>query len=324
MAAVSDLLDAILTRVTTLATTMGNALQRQGFKPGGTAGQVPVKTDGEDFQWSWGEPGASFPDQTGNDGKFLTTNGTAVSWSSVDLSSKADLTGAAFSGAITALNLSGNNTGDQDLSGKADASHSHPASDITDSTALGRAILTAETASAARTELGAGTTGASLFQAESVAVANEVIGVKTAYCSSDLARSNTVTLVNDPVMVLALEANSVYEISGWLEFSNVVTTGYIYRLFFSNALDGLNGSNFVEIALNGGVFVAYSITSSTGIGATTTRTAISDKLVTKIKGSVRTLAACNLSVQWAQAALDAVNPTTRKAGSYLRVVKISP
>lgn len=39
-----------------LARTAGDALQLRGFKPGGTPGQVPVKTGEEDFQWEWQTP----------------------------------------------------------------------------------------------------------------------------------------------------------------------------------------------------------------------------------------------------------------------------
>lgn len=50
------------------------------------------------------------------------------------------------------------------------------AAGISDSTALGRSLITAATASAARTELGAGATGASLFEAASASAANNILG----------------------------------------------------------------------------------------------------------------------------------------------------
>lgn len=45
----------------------------------GTAGQVLTKTD-NGMAWQDATGGASLPDQTGNAGKFLTTNGTEASW----------------------------------------------------------------------------------------------------------------------------------------------------------------------------------------------------------------------------------------------------
>lgn len=51
MASFQDLINA----VSSLATTMGNALQLRGFKAGGTSGQVPVKGAGGDYDWSWGD-----------------------------------------------------------------------------------------------------------------------------------------------------------------------------------------------------------------------------------------------------------------------------
>jgi hypothetical protein len=52
------------------------------------------------------------PSQTSNSGKYLTTNGTALSWGTVDLSSKADLASPTFTGTVNAaeLILSGNLT----------------------------------------------------------------------------------------------------------------------------------------------------------------------------------------------------------------------
>ena len=40
------------------------------------------------------------PSQDGNNGKYLTTNGTSSSWATLDLSTKADLSGATFTGTI--------------------------------------------------------------------------------------------------------------------------------------------------------------------------------------------------------------------------------
>jgi hypothetical protein len=48
--------------------------------------------------------GASYPTQTGNTGKFLQTDGSAVSWQNVDLSTYAPLAGATFTGNIAVNN----------------------------------------------------------------------------------------------------------------------------------------------------------------------------------------------------------------------------
>ena len=83
-------LQDLITQVQNLATDIGNALQLRGFKRGGTTGQVPVKTDGTDFNWAWGD-----------------VVGGSSAWD--------DITG--IPAPVTAL--SGTNTGDQDLSGLA-------------------------------------------------------------------------------------------------------------------------------------------------------------------------------------------------------------
>lgn len=47
-------LSSLINRVSELAAAIGDALQLRGFKTGGTAGQVPKKSSGTDFAWSWG------------------------------------------------------------------------------------------------------------------------------------------------------------------------------------------------------------------------------------------------------------------------------
>jgi hypothetical protein len=42
----------------------------------------------------------ALPSQTGQNGKYLTTDGSVASWAVVDLSSKADLSGATFTGSV--------------------------------------------------------------------------------------------------------------------------------------------------------------------------------------------------------------------------------
>jgi hypothetical protein len=43
-----------------------------------------LTTDGDTLSWATVSGGASYPDQTGNNGKFLQTDGTDVSWQAVD------------------------------------------------------------------------------------------------------------------------------------------------------------------------------------------------------------------------------------------------
>jgi hypothetical protein len=47
----------LIANTSSLAQTMGDALRVRGFKPGGTAGQVPVKTGSGDFAWTWQDVG---------------------------------------------------------------------------------------------------------------------------------------------------------------------------------------------------------------------------------------------------------------------------
>lgn len=50
------------------------------------------------------------PDQTGNSGKFLTTDGSVASWAVVDLSSKADIASPTFTGTVTVDNITATGT----------------------------------------------------------------------------------------------------------------------------------------------------------------------------------------------------------------------
>lgn len=62
----------------------------QGVPTGGTTGQVLSKVDGTDYNTTWVTPssGTTLPSQTGNNGKFLTTDGAgALSWGSASGSS---------------------------------------------------------------------------------------------------------------------------------------------------------------------------------------------------------------------------------------------
>ena len=51
---------------------------------GGSTGQVLIKNSNNDRDVIWGNAGSALPAQSGNSGKFLTTNGTTVSWANID------------------------------------------------------------------------------------------------------------------------------------------------------------------------------------------------------------------------------------------------
>jgi hypothetical protein len=54
-----------------------------------------LKTDGAVVSWATVD---ALPSQTGNSGKYLTTNGTIASWATLDISSKADINSPTFTG----------------------------------------------------------------------------------------------------------------------------------------------------------------------------------------------------------------------------------
>lgn len=59
-----------------------NLVYTERLPAGGSTGQVLVKSSNDDYEIEW----ATFdglPSQSGNDGKYLTTNGSAASWATV-------------------------------------------------------------------------------------------------------------------------------------------------------------------------------------------------------------------------------------------------
>lgn len=129
-------------------------------------------------------PGTALPEQTGQAGKVLTTDGASASWSTptsaADWSTLSGKPAAIGAGATAATARAAIGAGTSDLvigttsgtaadaadvttalAGKASSSHTHTATGISDSTTVGRSVLTASTAAVARTALGLAAVAAS-------------------------------------------------------------------------------------------------------------------------------------------------------------------
>lgn len=308
-------LTQLIAKVNALATLVGDTLQLRGFKAGGSAGQVPVKNSGADYDWSWGDVEGG----GGGSGGLaeITTSGFTAghilrvkTGGGVEGRTPAQTLSdigavAATGGTATNLTISGTTSfgiGAAALLRSALGLPDMTDVDVTAGTSTDRGIPTP-----AQLKLAAQTHGDP--------------GKQVAYCTSDLIRNNTAILADDPVMILPLDAASTYEISAWVEMSCDATPLLKFRIFFSAALDSVNGNSYGEISLNGGVFGSYVITSA-GVGQEYARTVASTRYVWKIRAAIRTLAGCNVSLQWAQSVSDAGN-TTRCAGSYLKAVKVA-
>lgn len=72
---------------------------------GGSAGQALIKNSASDRDVTWGNVDA-LPTQSGNSGKFLTTNGTTASWANVTLSDYVAKTGDTMTGNLVVNNNS--------------------------------------------------------------------------------------------------------------------------------------------------------------------------------------------------------------------------
>lgn len=124
-------IDLLIIKVEALAAYLGNLVQSRGFKTGGTAGQVPVKTSGSDFAWAWGSPTvANLTGVVTSSGGITSIADGALSISKTSglqsaLNLKADLSGATFTGTVflsgtsllktSRLNLAGLPTSDAGL-----------------------------------------------------------------------------------------------------------------------------------------------------------------------------------------------------------------
>jgi hypothetical protein len=52
---------------------------------GGSSGQVLRKTSGTSYATEWATPTPEIPSQSGNTGKYLTTNGSSASWTTLTI-----------------------------------------------------------------------------------------------------------------------------------------------------------------------------------------------------------------------------------------------
>ena len=66
-----------------------NAAYAAKLPSGGTTGQVLVKSSNSNYAVSW-TTGDFLPSQTGNNGKYLTTDGSTASWSTVTTGAATD------------------------------------------------------------------------------------------------------------------------------------------------------------------------------------------------------------------------------------------
>lgn len=225
------------------------------------------------------------------------------------------------------------------LSGKAATSHTHTASQISDSTAIGRAILTATDQFAARAELGAeatgnllftsenpaaakfalevGSTGDLLFQALTPAAARETLGVIRRVMASDALATST-TPVSAPDLTFPVEAGKLYRVDLNLIVQSLGTVGYQVAMTYpTNARIGQGQA----LALNN-----FTVkTPNLGLTSTTlnTNTAGNPNGVTAVSGWVYLRPTVNGNVEFSAAQQTAGTGTVGLlTGSIITVTEI--
>lgn len=169
-------------------------------------------------------------DGTSIETKFLRGDGT---WQTVSGGGGAtayiDLTDAA------SVNLPAINTPlASALAGKAATSHTHTASQISDSTATGRSILTAANQAAARSSgLGSGATGDELFRALTPAAARTTLGTLSAIATGTTAAASTTT----DVVAITIPGAGFWGIEVLATFENAGSSSTLFSVVFDAAAE---------------------------------------------------------------------------------------
>lgn len=250
------------------------------------------------------------------DGTWQTVSGGGGATAYIDLTDAASVNLPSINTALAAS-----------LAGKAATSHTHTASQISDSTVTGRALLTAATQSDARTTgLGSGATGDALFQAATPAAARTTLELGEAVIrkitTADVSRNNTgtgATYTNDATLQsFAVDANSWYLVEFALLFTCTVNSGIKTQL--------LHPALATASAFSGRVFSSSSPTDAVANTSTVTtlHSVTAARTVAPISGYCRIRIGATggtIALQWAQNAASADN-TTLLAGSLMTVTKI--
>lgn len=139
--------------------------------------------------------------------------------------------------------------------------------------------------------------------------------------TADTARSSTITLADDPVLVGIPLAIGKYAVDLWLKPHNVTTStqGFQFRLNFSGTIAS-GGYSYLGIA-NNIAFNAQPVSTYNSTVQFTDITAASNFDYIHATGYVEVTAAGTMAVQWSQRASSA-NNTILDRGSYARFIRI--
>lgn len=233
----------------------------------------------------------------------------------------AALAGKAPSSGISPAAISGTAvvTTDPRLSdARTPTAHTHPASQISDSTATGRSILTAANQADARTTgLGSGATGDQLFQTLTPEAARVVLEINRTRVTQALDLASASTTFANTDLVLTLEGGVDYLIRGVFDMVSAASgTGFKLQLATSQNINALsaNGASVGWVASTAGNSSVGLLTLQRsdffGITALTTRRVQTELRLTLVAtGTVR--------INFAQNALGAAPDSLFKAGSWL-------
>jgi hypothetical protein len=346
-------LQDLIKQIQDLATDVGNLFQLRGFKVGGTAGQVPVKTDGTDFNWSWGDAAASVTvDSTIIDGSTNAVSGNAVfdalaakapstgiapsaitgtavvtadatETPTASKLAKRDSNGKLFAKGLIMHNAGGLTTGIIPQESVAGENVTLPGAGSAQFIALTRDptgltnLTNSVTGELPPANLAGGATGKSLLAAETNGAAWTALGIVSKKRTSDSAAivSSTSMVADSTIAGFTLKANTSYRVDFCL-FVSCGAGGWAGRL----SLPSYSGSAGHSCGDQHG-YTPASLTMGTNIIAFAARTTTTTGAICAGYAVFRTIAGGTMDLQWAQNSSNA-SDTKLLDGSTVRVTEL--
>jgi hypothetical protein len=143
----------------------------------------------------------------------------------------------------------------------------------------------------------------------------------TARKTAGTSRASNTVLTADADLVVAVEANAVYELEGVFFYDSPVAADFKFAFTAPAAASGSFIYSTITSGSAAGAYADDQNGASTLTGTVTTGGGAAIKETIKIQGSFSTSSAGNLTLTWAQNTSNASN-TTLQTDSYIKVTRI--